>query len=388
MGTSIAFGRIDVMDTVTLLPPHANTLIQGVADVIPDMVQNADALDAAFAFPVADIAALRAMGCLAAPLPGNLGGLGFGTEPAGSSAIGTLLRLLGKGNLSVARAFEAHVNALRLICLYGTDKQRGRAAEAAHAGHLFALWVTDGLDPVRIEAGMATKLCGAKVFCSAAGYATQAVITARRGDETLLLHVALRCPRPKPGSTVAPLGMRAAATGGMDFDGILVSEDDIIGKPGDYLREPEFSAGAWRTCAGLLGGLDALTGEVKAQLIARKRDGHPHQRARLGQIVIAQETASLWVNRAASVVEDPSMAAGDRQSYANLTRMAVERACLEALQLAHRSLGLAAFVPPNPVERLSRDLSTYLRQPAPDEALEDAAIWFLRHDVPSHRNSP
>jgi alkylation response protein AidB-like acyl-CoA dehydrogenase len=80
------------------------------------------------------------------------------------------------------------------------------------------------------------------------------------------------------------------------------------------------------------------------------------------------------------------MAAGDRQSYANLTRIAVERACLEVLQLAHRSLGLAAFVPPNPVERLSRDLGTYLRQPAPDEALEDAAIWFLRHDVPPHRN--
>jgi alkylation response protein AidB-like acyl-CoA dehydrogenase len=192
--------------------------------------------------------------------------------------------------------------------------QRGRAAEAVHAGHLFALWITDGLDPVRIEAGMVSKLGGAKVFCSAAGHATQAVITARRGDKILLLHVALRDARPTPGSAMVPLGMRAAATGGMAFDGVLVSEYDIIGKPGDYLREPEFSAGAWRACAGLLGGLDALTGEVKAQLIARKRDGHPHQLARLGQIVIAQETASLWVNRAASVVEDPSMAAGDRQS--------------------------------------------------------------------------
>lgn len=354
--------------------------------MIPEMAHNADALDAAIAFPVADIAALRAVGGLAAPLPGDLGGLGIGTEPAGSSAIGTLLRLLGKGNLSIARAFEAHVNALRLICLYGTNKQRGRAAEAANAGHLYALWVTDGPDPVRIEDGVASELRGAKIFCSAAGHATQAVITARRADETLLLHVALPSPPPTPASTVAPLGMRAAATGSMNFDGIQISEDDIIGKPGDYLREPEFSAGAWRTCAALLGGLDALTAEVKAQLIARKRDGHPHQLARLGQIVIAQETASLWVTRAASVVEDPNTAAGDRQSYANLTRMAVESACLEALQLAHRSLGLAAFVPPNPVERLSRDLGTYLRQPAPDEALEDAAIWFMRHDVPPHRN--
>jgi hypothetical protein len=109
------------MDTMTLLPSRASTLIRRVADIIPEMAETAGALDAAIVFPVAAVAALRAVGCLAAPLPGHLGGLGFGTELAGSLAVGTLLRLLGKGNLSVARAFEAHVNALRLICLYGTD---------------------------------------------------------------------------------------------------------------------------------------------------------------------------------------------------------------------------------------------------------------------------
>jgi hypothetical protein len=32
----------------------------------------------------------------------------------------------------------------------------------------------------------------------------------------------------------------------------------------------------------------------------------------------------------------------------------------------------------NPVERICRDLGTYLRQPAPDEVLTEAAAYFAR----------
>jgi hypothetical protein len=67
--------------------------------------------------------------------------------------------------------------------------------------------------------------------------------------------------------------------------------------------------------------------------------------------------------------------------YVNLARRAVEAACLEALQLAQRSLGLAAFVDSNPIEHLMRDLATYLRQPAMDEGLEEAAAYFMVNEI-------
>src|ERR1700722_15473207 len=51
------------------------------------------------------------------------------------------------------------------------------------------------------------------------------------------------------------------------------------------------------------------------------------------------------------------------------------------LQLAQRSIGLHAFMRPNPIERISRDLATYLRQPGPDRALTDAAAWVLAQPV-------
>ena len=64
-------------------------------------------------------------------------------------------------------------------------------------------------------------------------------------------------------------------------------------------------------------------------------------------------------------------------AYVNLARLAVEAAALDLMQLVQRSVGLRAFLRPNPIERISRDLATYLRQPGPDRALTDAAAWIL-----------
>ncbi len=48
------------------------------------------------------------------------------------------------------------------------------------------------------------------------------------------------------------------------------------------------------------------------------------------------------------------------------------------LQLAQRSVGLQGFLRGHPLERLSRDLATYLRPPGPDRALTSAASEILR----------
>jgi alkylation response protein AidB-like acyl-CoA dehydrogenase len=361
----------------------AAELLARIFDMVPTIQANAAAADREAVFPTADLERLVDLGCLDAPVPASHGGLGLGTDLDGGYSVAKLLRLLGRGNLSVARIFEAHVNALRLIFLYGTRQQQRYAAQAAHAGRLFALWVTDPPEPLRIVGPTNLRyLSGSKLFCSAAGHASCALVTTTSEDgvHLALISVEPECRPHEMGPP--PQGMRATATGRMDLSGIPVPADCMIGQPGDYLREPEFSVGAWRTCAALLGGVDALIAEARSQLIARERDRHPHQLARMGHAFIAQETATMWVDRAAGIAAASAASDGERQAYVNLARIAVERACLEALQLVQRSLGLAAFVPPNPVERLSRDLGTYLRQPAPDEALGDAATWFMRHDLP------
>jgi hypothetical protein len=100
---------------------------------------------------------------------------------------------------------------------------------------------------------------------------------------------------------------------------------------------------------------------------------------RLGQSVIAHETGRLWLLEAVKRVD--SAPAEEAVAYVNLARTAVETGCLDALRHMQRSLGLAAFMQGSAVERIARDLTTYLRQPAPDEVLLEAAGYFTRHGV-------
>jgi hypothetical protein len=174
-------------------------------------------------------------------------------------------------------------------------------------------------------------------------------------------------------------GMRAAVTGAVDFTGCETPASGVLGQAGDYLREPDFSAGAWRGSAVALGGLIALLDLAVAELQAAGRAGSPHAQARLGYAMIARETARLWVGAAARTAEDPNAETGRRVATVSLARIAVETACLDAMRLLQRSVGLSAFRQGNPIERICRDLSTYLRQPAPDEVLTEAARWFMDH---------
>jgi hypothetical protein len=49
-------------------------------------------------------------------------------------------------------------------------------------------------------------------------------------------------------------------------------------------------------------------------------------------------------------------------------------------RFAQRSVGFQAFRP-NPIERMSRDLATYIRQLGPDRARKDAAAGMLEQPV-------
>jgi hypothetical protein len=331
-----------------------------IAALIPWMQNRASTLDRDAAFPAAELEHLRSAGALSPSL-----------DRAGDLA--ALLVLVGQGNLSVGRILEAHINALRLIRRYGTSREDGR---------LYGLWVTDpperGLRMRRI--GNRITLSGSKQFCSAAGHASGALVTAQdENDETRMLVLPLGIGEIVTALPSPLQGMRAAVTGAVDFTGCGVAADALLGQPGDYLREPEFSSGAWRGSAVALGGLIALIGHAVAQLRTTGRLDNPHTQARMGETFIARESSRLWVQAASRIAEDPAAEPGYRIATVGLARIAVETACLDTMRLVQRSLGLSAFRHGTAIELICRDLLTYLRQPAPDEVLTESAIWFADH---------
>ena len=362
-----------------MLKTARERLLDSIEALVPSLRKDAIQRDERAAFPHAEFAALAKLGLLTATVPDSRGGLGFGYSADGALSLLRLFVLLGRASLPIARLYEAHVNALQLIDRYGTSALADRAAQDAAQGHIFALWVTDPQTAPLIlkPRGAGFMLEGSKAFCSGAGVATRALITAATDTGTRMLIVALEPETRVLPSPIRLGGMRAAITGCIDFSGMAIAEDALLGEDGDYLREPVFSAGAWRGSACALGGLAALVELHRDELRRRHRDSDPHQRARFGQLLIAHETAWLWMRETAlrACLEDRPDA--EIIAYINLARLAVEASCLDAMRLTQRSLGLGAFIAGSQVELLCRDLATYLRQPASDETLDIASEYYL-----------
>lgn len=292
--------------------------------------------------------------------------------PRGAAEPAVLLEALialGRANLSAGRLFEGHVNALKLIGLYGSEAQRQKWFAAARQGALFGVWGADGVPPVRLEAAKdeAVHLSGQKLYASGADVMDVALVTARDADDETVLVVLPRItltgrlhPEEWPVS-----GMRATASGRCDLRDFASAQAEVLGAAGDYFREPYFQGGVWRYAAVHLGGMYALTRAALDQLQARRQLDAPLQSMRLRRMIAACETVRLWLRAAADEVEAPHAgpAAAEAAIFARLK--AVEEATT-VMALVDEALGAASFLTTHPAERVRRDLQFYLRQADPD----------------------
>jgi alkylation response protein AidB-like acyl-CoA dehydrogenase len=290
--------------------------------------------------------------------------------------------MIGRTSLALGRVFEGHVNAIRLLSRYGSARLFRLVAEDVRQGHLIGLWVTAFEDPVRMTAtgGGGWRLAGTLDVCSGAGLASRAVVMAKDADgEDHLAYVGAGEFSTVPERRATMMGMRAAMTGAVRVSAEVAAEAVFAG-PGDYMAEPDFSGGAWRTSAVTVGGLEALVGEAMRQLRARGREQDPRQQVRLGQMLMARETALLWIRQAADHAEAANADPASTVAVVNMARLAIEACCLKVIPLVQRSLGMACMQVANPAEQLMRDIATYLRQPAGDEVMALATAFYLDQD--------
>ncbi|MDQ2769434.1 MAG: acyl-CoA dehydrogenase, partial [Bacteroidota bacterium] len=329
---------------------------------------------------------LAAAGLLTAALPAAFGGAGLDV-PAATLPLLRVLQHVGRGNLAVGRVYEGHLNALLLIQQLGTPAQVARYAAEARAGHLFGVWNTENpAEGVHLEAlpNGCYRLRGAKTFASGAGHLTRPLITGAlpegRGWQLFVLPADAQ-PPVLDRSFWQPLGMRATASFRADLTGLELEADDLIGPPNAYYQQPAFSGGAIRFAAVQLGGAEAVFEETQNFLRGLGRTDDPYQRQRLGEMAILLESGRQWVRGAAEHAARPGAATSEGAeatvAYANMMRTAIESICLEMLRLAERCVGARGLLRPEPFERLHRDLTHYLRQPAPDAALADVGRFVL-----------
>ena len=401
-------------------PPTPAAVVAAAAQLAPRLLAQAASTDEIGGFPTQELTWLHQAGLLAAPLPPDLGGAGLG-EPAAALPLLQALYHVGRGNLAVGRLWEGHVNALLLIRCFGTPAQLAQAAADARAGHVFGVWNTENpaqgvhLEPLPAAPGR-YRLRGAKTFASGAGHITRPLLTGAlaalpappvRRDQAptpaaapvppsgwqLVLLRADEQPPTLDRSFWRPLGMRATASFRADFTGLEVGKEDLIGQPNDYYRAPWFGGGAARFAAVQLGGAAAVLDETRRFLRRLGRTDDPYQRQRLGEMLTLHETGQRWLRGAAEHAALPATPAeplpparlAALAAYANACRTTTEDICLDTLRLAERCVGARGLLQPEPFERLHRDLTHYLRQPAPDGALADVGRFALGSDAPAYQ---
>ena len=301
-------------------------------------------------------------------------------DPASTGTLLTALRLIGRADLSLGRVFEGHVNATQLVHVYGNDAQRARLSRDLTAGRCYGVWNTEPVPGMSIERmGSTWRLTGSKSFATGAGHIDLALITAKTSDGTkqlVLVDVAGK-PDRIDNDGWAVRGMRGTMSGTFDFDGLAVDDAMLIGKGGDYEREPRFSAGAWRFTAVQLGAVEALLRHWRIHLVETGKDKDAIQRARFAECVVATRSAVQWVTRAAALAEGMHR---DAVAHVLMTRGVVEEAGLQVMEGAARAVGTGSFFAHSRIDRITRDLGLYLRQPVPDQARNRAAEAWLSAD--------
>ncbi len=330
---------------------------------------------------------------MAAPLGREYGGLGMGIESSSTLSLLLLLKHLGRGNLVIGRVYEGHVNALQLIQTFGTRKQIETYATAARDRYkIFGVWNAEAEDGVKIipVSNGKYRLEGSKTFASGSGYVERPFVNGVLPDGGWQMCIVPmdEVHTVSDPSWWRPSGMRASASYKVDFSGVELDATAMIGAPGDYYRQPWLSGGVIRFAAVQLGGAEALFDATRQYLNDLNRTKDPHQEARIGKMAIAVESGNLWLRSAAGLMAqyapvfcgyptDSSQQADKIVAYANMVRTAIEEICMDVVQLAERSVGTRGLLPPNPIERIVRDLTLYLRQPAFDAALTNVGQYAL-----------
>ncbi len=197
-----------------------------------------------------------------------------------------------RADLSLARIFEGHVNAVGLVCRYGTQAQIEGLAGSVRDGALSAVWGADDAQGLRITPERdGNVLKGRKILASGAGFVTRPLVTASAPEGQQMCLLDLEIGYAHDTSSWQAQGMRATATGTVDFTGRRITDRERIGAPGDFMRQPHFSGGAWRFCAVHTGATERLVDLFREHLNSSARGEDAYQLERLATCVADATTA-------------------------------------------------------------------------------------------------
>lgn len=261
-----------------------------------------------------------------------------------------VLAEVARANLTVARVFEAHTDALAILAEAGEDASPGStwgvfAAEAPG----------NRLEATADSTGRVT-LTGTKPWCSLGADVDRALVTAHTGDDRQLFQVDLRQPQvaAHPARGWVARGLRTVVSVPIEFDHAPAT---AVGDPGWYLRRPGFAWGGLGVAACWYGGAVGVAAAVIRAARARSGD--------LAVLHAGTVDAALSASRSAlrdAAVAIDSDAVDDPELLALRTRAVVADTAERVLHQAGHALGPAPLAFDEAYAARVADLELYVRQ--------------------------
>jgi alkylation response protein AidB-like acyl-CoA dehydrogenase len=354
---------------------------------LPDAValvlrRGVESLDRGMRGPDEELLAFRNFGLLSAPLPVAYGGQNWGLSPPTASPLFKLLMAIGGISLPMARLFEGHVNAVRLIHANGTDDQKSHVFGKVRHGALLGVWGADGSNPVKLSAEGG--LSGQKILASGIGYVSLAIVTTTdEAEKHQMVLVDSSDPARQSPEDWDVSAMVGSVSGGFDCSAITITSSERLGKTGAMFQEPDFHGGLWRLCACYAGAMQAIVDALinKHKLSRGFQDSlNCH---RIGQAIICARSAANWSEAACMAAEGSGSSSTDAAvAHVLFAREAIEREAVHLFDIAERMGGTAIHFRAHTTGRMIRDLRLYLRQAGLDNKLSYAVELWLKNDLP------
>jgi alkylation response protein AidB-like acyl-CoA dehydrogenase len=351
----------------------------------------ADEYDREAVFPAADFEDLFEAGLLAPTIPADMGGLGLGPILGETFGLWAMTIEIAKADLSLARCWEGHANSLVLIDALGDEVQRERwFAGVVEDGEKWVAWSGEpqsrkpgqkasfGTTVERAEGGW--RVSGSKAFATSATGADWAILLVNptgpggarhagdSGEELMMLACRLDDEKVSVDeSWWDPGGMRATVSHLVRFEEVFIPDEDMIGRPGAYLRDGWQNAFIPHYAASFLGAAEGAYEYAVEYLVHQGKGGDPYVQQRVGSMATNVESARLWLRRVGELwdrgLTEEARLAGSR------ARHVVEHLAEETVHHCIRACGARALVRPSPIERVLRDLTFYLRHDNDDHIL-------------------
>ncbi|MDQ2779837.1 MAG: acyl-CoA dehydrogenase [Pseudomonadota bacterium] len=274
------------------------------------------------------------------------------------------LARVGQHDLSLAKLYEGHTDALAILAELHAARPSQPAADAwANAG-IWAVWAAEspeGRSSVDVGEDHLASLEGSKCWCSGASDVDQALLTAwlpdGRGPQLVRLRVA------QPGVVMRHAawkarGMDGARSPDIDFNG---AEAHCVGEPSDYVNRPGFSQGGAGVAACWYGGAVAVARVLHKLAADAAPNGYsPLRLAALGRVAQSLGACAAVLREAAGWIDEHPRS--DASTVALRARLSAETCARQVLDEVSRAVGPAPFCRDAGFARFAVDLPIFIRQ--------------------------